>query len=214
MLFRQLAKTSVHCAAQSLVWMAGMAVGQHYLPTGSCRQDRVSIIMETRSCLKRSSFPEPLRDIELRRFVEQRERYFIHLRKTGARRSTLRKCANDQLSLVRLLNLKDGARVRPSQIEAATAIWSHPKARRCDRSASPNARHTFSTTRSDGCVSWAGSTKPNVRTIRITQRSQTLPGARPFHGDYTRLLPSRRPLLLLTGGKRHAAGCSSDGQHR
>src|SRR5260370_12490100 len=49
-----------------LVWMAGMAVGQHNLPTGSCRQDRVSIEMETRSCLKKSSFPEPLRDIEQR----------------------------------------------------------------------------------------------------------------------------------------------------
>jgi hypothetical protein len=52
-----------HC---HLVWMAGMAVGQHNLPTGSCRQDRVSIEMETRSCLKKSSFLEPLRDIEQR----------------------------------------------------------------------------------------------------------------------------------------------------
>src|ERR1700674_6131194 len=49
-----------------LVWMAGTAVDQHYLPTGSCRQDRVSINMETRSCLKKSSFLEPLRDIEQR----------------------------------------------------------------------------------------------------------------------------------------------------
>src|ERR1700760_200997 len=75
--------------------------------------------------------------------VEQRERYLVHLRKTGARRSTLRKCANDQLSLVRLLNLKEGNRVRHSQIEAVTAIWSQPKARRCDRSASPKARTNF-----------------------------------------------------------------------
>ena len=29
--------------------------------------------------------------------VEQRERYLLHLKATGARRSTLRKCANDQL---------------------------------------------------------------------------------------------------------------------
>ena len=34
--------------------------------------------------------------------VEQRERYLVHLRETGARRSALRKYANDQLSLVRL----------------------------------------------------------------------------------------------------------------
>jgi integrase/recombinase XerD len=34
--------------------------------------------------------------------VEQRERYLVHLKATGARRSTLRKCATDQLSLVRL----------------------------------------------------------------------------------------------------------------
>jgi hypothetical protein len=54
--------------------------------------------------------------------VEQRERYLIHLKETGARRPTLRKCANDQLSLVRLLKLKEGGRVRVSQIDAATAI--------------------------------------------------------------------------------------------
>jgi integrase len=55
----------------------------------------------------------------------------------------LRKCANDQLSLVRLLNLKEGGGVLLSQIEAVTAIWSQPKARRCDRSASPKARIRF-----------------------------------------------------------------------
>jgi site-specific recombinase XerD len=77
--------------------------------------------------------------------VEQRERYLIHLRETGARRQTLRKCANDQLSLVRLLKIKEGSRVRLSQIEAATAIWSQPKGRRCDRSASSKARARFVT---------------------------------------------------------------------
>lgn len=75
--------------------------------------------------------------------VEQRERYLVHLREAGAKRPTLRKCANDQLSLVRLLKLKEGSRVRLSQIEAGTAIWSQPKARRCDRSASPEARTRF-----------------------------------------------------------------------
>lgn len=76
--------------------------------------------------------------------VEQRERYLVHLKETGAKRSTLRKCANDQLSLVRLLNLK-GGRVRLSQIEAATATWSQPKGRRCDRSASSKAKARFVT---------------------------------------------------------------------
>jgi len=71
-----------------LVWMAGMATSQYNLPTASCRHDRVSIDMEIRSCLKKSSFPEPLRDIE--QLVEQRERYLVHLRETGARRPTLR----------------------------------------------------------------------------------------------------------------------------
>jgi integrase/recombinase XerD len=59
--------------------------------------------------------------------VEQRERYLVHLRETGARRSVLRKYANDQLSLVRLLNLKEGGGVRLSQVEAVTAIWSQAR---------------------------------------------------------------------------------------
>jgi SAM-dependent methyltransferase len=40
-----------------LVWMTGMAASQHNLPMPSRRHDRVSIEMETRSCLKKSSFP-------------------------------------------------------------------------------------------------------------------------------------------------------------
>src|SRR5579863_4139838 len=87
-------------------------------------------------------FPRTAEKYRAAPLVEQRERYLVHLREAGARRSTLRKCANDQLSLVRLLNLKEG-RVRLSQLEAATAIWSQPKARRCDRLASPNARTLF-----------------------------------------------------------------------
>ncbi len=75
--------------------------------------------------------------------VEVRERYLVHLKETGARRSTLRKCANDQLSLVRLLNLKDGDRVSRSQIEAAAATWSQPKGRRCDHAASPKTGSRF-----------------------------------------------------------------------
>jgi site-specific recombinase XerD len=45
--------------------------------------------------------------------------------------------------LVRLLKLKEGSRVRLSQIEIVTAIWSQPKGRRCDRRASPKARTRF-----------------------------------------------------------------------
>jgi integrase/recombinase XerD len=75
--------------------------------------------------------------------LKQRERYLIHLKATGARRSTLRKCANDQLSLVRLLVLKDGDRVNRSQIEAAAATWSQPKGRRCDHTASPKTSSQF-----------------------------------------------------------------------
>jgi hypothetical protein len=52
-----------------LVWMAGIAASQHNLPTASCRHDRVSIDMEIRSCLKKSSFPELLRNIEQRHLL-------------------------------------------------------------------------------------------------------------------------------------------------
>ncbi len=75
--------------------------------------------------------------------VEQRERYLVHLKATGARRSTLRKCANDQLSLVRLLDLADGDRVSRSQIEAAAVLWAQPNGRRCDQTASPKTRDRF-----------------------------------------------------------------------
>jgi len=75
--------------------------------------------------------------------VEQRERYLVHLKATGARRSTLRKCANDQLSLVRLLDLADGDRVSRSQIEAAAVPWAQPNGRRCDQTASPKTRDRF-----------------------------------------------------------------------
>jgi integrase/recombinase XerD len=88
-------------------------------------------------------FPRTAERYRAAPLVGQRERYLVYLRETGTRRSTLRKCASDQLSLVRLLNLKDGCRVRLSQIEAVTAIWSQPKARRCDRSASPKAKTRF-----------------------------------------------------------------------
>ncbi len=90
-------------------------------------------------------FPQTAERYRTAPVVEQRERYLVHLRETGAKRSTLRKCANDQLSLMRLLELQDGAKVRVSQIEVATAIWSQPKGRRCHRSASSKAKARFVT---------------------------------------------------------------------
>ena len=56
--------------------------------------------------------------------VKQRERYLVHLKATGARRSTLRKCANDQLSLVRLLDLKDGDPVIPKLSDQNLCVQS------------------------------------------------------------------------------------------
>ena len=75
--------------------------------------------------------------------AEHRLRYLRHLKEAGARRSTLLKRANDQLSLVRLLDLREGDRVSVSQIEAAAADWSRPGGRRCHRSASPKVTTKF-----------------------------------------------------------------------
>lgn len=74
---------------------------------------------------------------------EPRARYLRHLNELGARRTTLRKSANDQLSLVRLLDLREGDRVSIPQIEAAAAIWALPKGHRYARAASPKARTLF-----------------------------------------------------------------------
>src|SRR3954463_11767549 len=88
-------------------------------------------------------FPRTAEKYRAAPLVGQRERYLVHLKATGARRSTLRKCANDQLSLVRLLDLKDGDRVSRSQIQVAAALWSQPRGRRCDRAASRKTRDRF-----------------------------------------------------------------------
>ena len=88
-------------------------------------------------------FPRTAKKYRAAPFVEQREQYLVHLRETGTSRCVLRKCANNQLGLVRLLNLKEGCRVRFSQIEAATKIWAQPKGRRCKRLASPKASARF-----------------------------------------------------------------------
>jgi hypothetical protein len=63
--------------------------------------------------------------------VDQRERYLVHLRETGAKRPTLRKCANDQLSLVRLLKLKEGGTPASSNSFGADARRRRPWL--CDR---------------------------------------------------------------------------------
>ena len=88
-------------------------------------------------------FPHTAEKYRAAPLAEQRERYLVHLKATGAKRSTLRKCANDQLSLVRLLDLKDGGRVSRSQIETAARLWAQPRGRRCDRTASPKTRDRF-----------------------------------------------------------------------
>lgn len=88
-------------------------------------------------------FPHTAERYRAAPLVKQRERYLAHLKATGARRSTLRKCANDQLSLVRLLDLKDGDGMSRSKIEVAAALWSQPRGRRCDRAASPKTRDRF-----------------------------------------------------------------------
>lgn len=88
-------------------------------------------------------FPRTVKIYRAAPLLEQRERYLTHLRGTGASRVTLRICANFQLAVVRLMNLKDGDRVGFSQIEAAADAWARPKARRCDRSATVEARANF-----------------------------------------------------------------------
>jgi site-specific recombinase XerD len=74
--------------------------------------------------------------------VEQREGYLRHLQELGTSRSTLRKCANDQLSLIRLLDLPGDDRAI-HRIEAAATIWCQSNGRRCNRPASSKARTRF-----------------------------------------------------------------------
>ncbi|MBD3775249.1 MAG: tyrosine-type recombinase/integrase [Betaproteobacteria bacterium] len=75
--------------------------------------------------------------------AEPRARYLRHLKEIGTSRATLRKCANDHLNLVRLLNVQEGDRISVQDIDAATAIWSQPNGRRCDRAATAKTRQRF-----------------------------------------------------------------------
>jgi len=88
-------------------------------------------------------FPKTAEKYRAAPLAEQRERYLVHLEGLGSTRSTLRKCASDQLSLVRLLNLQEEDRVSSHRLDAAATNWSRPKGRRCSRSASPKARVRF-----------------------------------------------------------------------
>src|SRR5260370_23380033 len=87
--------------------------------------------------------PAVIKKYQTAPLAEPRSRYLRHLKGLGACPVVLRKSANDQLSLIRLLDLQEGDRVSIPRIEAAAAIWSRPKRRRCIRAASPKARKRF-----------------------------------------------------------------------
>lgn len=88
-------------------------------------------------------FPRTAEKYRAAPLVDQRESYLVHLKGKGASRTTLRICANDQLSLARLLKLKDGGSVGLAQIEAATELWAQPKGRRCDQLASAQTKARY-----------------------------------------------------------------------
>src|SRR5690349_12855359 len=112
MLFRQLVKTSVHKAARSFGVDGGDGRRSTESPDGKLSaRSRFHRYGDT-IMFDEIFFPRTAERYRVAPLVEQRERYLVHLREIGARRSTLRKCANDQLSLVRLLKLKEGSRVR------------------------------------------------------------------------------------------------------
>ena len=74
---------------------------------------------------------------------EDRVRYLCHLREVGYARSSVLKCAYDQLSVVRLLDLGEDDRASITQIEAAADAWARPGGRRCKHAASPKSKSRF-----------------------------------------------------------------------
>ena len=66
-----------------------------------------------------------------------------HADSLGAKRYTLRMVAANQLSLVRLLDLRGEESVCRSRVEAAAKMWSRPGVRRCARQASSKATSRF-----------------------------------------------------------------------
>ena len=76
--------------------------------------------------------------------VESRLRYLRHWLKLGAKRSTLRRIAINQLEVVRLLDLREGSgKVSLAQVEAAAAQWALPRLRRSGKHAKPVAVAKF-----------------------------------------------------------------------
>ena len=75
--------------------------------------------------------------------VEERLRYLVHYAERGASRYTLRAVAANQLSLVRLLDLRGEEGVCRSRVEAAAKAWSRPGGRRYARPASSKATLRF-----------------------------------------------------------------------
>ena len=89
------------------------------------------------------SVPQTVERYRSAALAEDRLRYLQHLKDTGAVRTTLRDNAANQLSLVRLLDLKDGDRVSVRQVELAAANWSRPGGRRWKRAASFKSKSRF-----------------------------------------------------------------------
>ena len=75
--------------------------------------------------------------------LEDRLRYLEHWARTGARPATLRRIAADQVSLVRLLDLREGDRASTAQVAAAARRWSLPDGRRCGKRAKSQSRRRF-----------------------------------------------------------------------
>ncbi len=75
--------------------------------------------------------------------LDERLSYLEHRAQGGARLKTLRIIAVRQISLVRLLDLREGERVSVTRVEAAADRWSLPGGRQCSRPASPQARQRF-----------------------------------------------------------------------
>lgn len=75
--------------------------------------------------------------------LEERLRYLNHCAQAGVRRKSLRWIAAHQVSLVRLLDLREGDRPDMARIEAAAEQWSLPGGRRCRQPARAEARQRF-----------------------------------------------------------------------
>ena len=163
-------------------------------------------------------FPRTAEKYRAAPLVEQRERYLVHLR--GPAHSKHLAKMRQRSAEPRPASESAGRRPgEQSPVEAAATNWSRPKGRRCNRSASPKASSRFVGHGIDGCPFWAGSTNPNVSPPSAPSRDPRLrelaaPRTRSLHGDHPRLLPRRRPLLLLVGGKGRSPECRPDDRHR